>query len=389
MFEPNGPIAVHFGAGNIGRGFIGALLQDAGYQVVFADVNQPLIDSMRKKGSYLLTELADEPVTKTYENFIVLNSMSEADALTDWIAKAEIVTASVGANVLTRIAPNIEAGLRARRVGQQLVVMACENALGASEIIRSAMQDQNLATERAVFCNTAVDRIVPLQLEHSEPDVAVEPFSEWIIDSAPLQGRNLKLPGATFVDDLEPFIERKLYTVNTAHLAIALIGQRLGHLTVVEAMADQEVMEKANQALTETSAALIHKHGFDPDSHALYLRKTLSRLSNPAIDDEIVRIGRDPIRKLSRYERLIGPAAYYAEHLGTPEGLLNVVDAALSFRSPGDAEAARVQLLLATLTPQEFVFEVCGISAGHALFEPLVSLVELHKSSYTPQSQLG
>lgn len=389
MFEPNGPVAVHFGAGNIGRGFIGALLQDAGYQVVFADVNEPLIDSMREKGSYLLTELDENPVTKTYENFIVLNSITESQELIEWIAKAEIVTASVGANVLTRLAPTIEAGLRARTVGEQLVVMACENALGASEIIRSAMQDQRLASERAVFCNTAVDRIVPLQLEHSEPDVAVEPFSEWIIDSAPLQGRKLNLPGATFVEDLDPFIERKLYTVNTAHLSIALIGQRLGHLTVVEAMADPEVLEKANQALAETSAALIHKHGFDPAAHALYVKKTLSRLSNPAIDDEIVRVGRDPIRKLSRYERLIGPAAYHAEHLGLPEGLLEVVDAALSFRSPGDAEAARLQLLLATLTPQEFVFEVCGISAGHALYEPLVSLVEVHKSSYTPQSQLG
>jgi mannitol-1-phosphate 5-dehydrogenase len=388
MFDHNGPIAVHFGAGNIGRGFIGALLQDAGYQVVFADVNQPLIDSMLKKGSYRLTELDENPLTKLYDNYKVLNSITEAEELTQWIAKAELVTASVGANVLTRIAPVIEAGLEARSSDKKLVVMACENALGASEIIRSAMQNQSLASERAIFCNTAVDRIVPLQLEHSEPDVAVEPFSEWIIDSAPLKGRELDLPGATFVEDLDPFIERKLYTVNTAHLAIALVGQRLGHVTVVEAMSDAEVMDMALQALAETSAALIHKHGFDPQLHKLYVEKTLSRLSNPAIDDEIVRVGRDPIRKLSRFERLIGPAAYHAEHLGVPHALLEVVDAALSFRAPGDAEAARLQLLLATLTPAEFVFEVCGVSAPHALYEPLVSLVGLHKSSYTPQSQL-
>ncbi len=383
------PLAVHFGAGNIGRGFIGALLQDAGYLVVFADVNQELIDSMKALGSYTLTELASVPKQKLYKDFQVLNSVTETQELTQLIAKAEIVTASVGAKVLGRIAPVIEAGLNQRTSQDKLVVMACENALGASEIIKLAMQDQQLANQRAIFCNTAVDRIVPLQVEHSEPDVAVEPFSEWIIDSAPLAGRELNLPGATFVEDLDPFIERKLYTVNTAHLAVALIGQQFGHETVIEAMADSEVMPKVLAAIEETSAALIRKHGFDPVAHAAYVEKTLSRLSNPAIDDEIVRVGRDPLRKLSRYERLIGPAAYHAEHLGEPFALLEVIDAALSFQAPGDAEAARLQLFLATLSSSQFVFEVCGISVGHPLHEPLVELVDLHKSSYSPQSQLG
>ena len=383
------PLAVHFGAGNIGRGFIGALLQDAGYHVVFADVNQELIDSMKALGSYTLTELASVPKQKLYKDFQVLNSVTETQELTQLIAKAEIVTASVGANVLRRIAPVIEAGLNQRTSQDKLVVMACENALGASEIIKLAMQDQQLANQRAIFCNTAVDRIVPLQVEHSEPDVAVEPFSEWIIDSAPLAGRELNLPGATFVEDLDPFIERKLYTVNTAHLAVALIGQQFGHETVIEAMADSDVMPKVLAAIEETSAALIRKHGFDPVAHAAYVEKTLSRLSNPAIDDEIVRVGRDPLRKLSRYERLIGPAAYHAEHLGEPFALLEVIDAALSFQAQGDAEAARLQLFLATLSSSQFVFEVCGISVGHPLHEPLVELVDLHKSSYSPQSQLG
>ena len=383
------PLAVHFGAGNIGRGFIGALLQDAGYHVVFADVNQELIDSMKALGSYTLTELASVPKQKLYKDFQVLNSVTETQELTQLIAKAEIVTASVGANVLGRIAPVVEAGLSQRTSHDKLVVMACENALGASEIIKLAMQDQQLANQRAIFCNTAVDRIVPLQVEHSEPDVAVEPFSEWIIDSAPLAGRELNLPGATFVEDLDPFIERKLYTVNTAHLAVALIGQQFGHETVIEAMTDSEVMPKVLAVIEETSAALIRKHGFDPVAHAAYVEKTLSRLSNPAIDDEIVRVGRDPLRKLSRYERLIGPAAYHAEHLGEPFALLEVIDAALSFQAPGDAEAARLQLFLATLSSSQFVFEVCGISVGHPLHEPLVELLDLHKSSYSPQSQLG
>lgn len=388
MSEQNRPIAVHFGAGNIGRGFIGALLQDSGYHVVFADVNETLIAALREKGAYRLVELDENPITKTYTDFSVLHSVKDFDQLVTKIAVAEIVTASVGANLLERIAPTIEAGLKARKLDQKLVVMACENAIGASQTIRDAMADQDLAANSAIFCNTAVDRIVPLQLAASEPDVAVETFSEWIVDAGPLQGRELDLKGAIFVPDLTPFIERKLYTVNTAHLAIAYLGQQVGYRTVVAAMQDSDVLEATKAALEETTAVLIAKHGISEAQHRQYLEKTLRRITNPAIDDELVRVGRDPIRKLSRFERLIGPAAYYAENIGQPKALLRVIDAALSFESDNDVSVTRLQLLLRSLNPNEFAQEVCGISHEQKLHGQLTKLIAEHKANQA-QHQLG
>ena len=381
MAKQKGPIAVHFGAGNIGRGFIGALLQDAGYHVVFADVNQPLIDAMRTRGSYRVIELDGMLQSHSYDNFSVLNSQADELELMEQIADAELVTASVGAAVLSRIAPLIEAGLRLRTRREKLVVMACENALRASETIRDAMADQNLAYNQAIFCNTAVDRIVPVQLTGSEPDVSVESFSEWIIDQTPLGDRVLDIPGAIFVSDLNPYIERKLYTVNTAHLAIAYLGQRFGHKRVFESLQDPGVLAGTRLALSETAQVLIHKHGIDPAAHEKYVAKTLERISNPAVDDEVVRVGRDPIRKLSRNERLIGPAEYFAEHIGTPEGLLRVIDAALSFEAPGDSSVEHLQLTLRSLSAEEFALEICGISRSDALSPKLEDVIELHKSA--------
>ena len=90
------PIAVHFGAGNIGRGFIGAVLQDAGYFVVFADVNAGLIHALNDRGSYTLTELGAGSQKKTYTNYRALHSVEQRAELIGQLAKAEIITASVG-----------------------------------------------------------------------------------------------------------------------------------------------------------------------------------------------------------------------------------------------------------------------------------------------------
>jgi len=378
MVEQSAPIAVHFGAGNIGRGFIGALLQDAGYFVVYADVNQELIDSLNTPQGYLVTELDGKKRNHHYTNYTALNSVSDQVDLSQWIARAEIVTASVGASILPRIAPSIEAGLALRSSEERLVVMACENALRASEILRDAIQDDQMR-DKAVFCNTAVDRIVPLQPAGSEPDVSVEYFSEWVIDTSPLEGRSLRLPGAKQVSNLDPYIERKLYTVNTAHLAAAYLGELAGHHTIVAALNDPKVRAGTEAALAETSKVLVLKHGLKEKEHAKYVAKTLERISNPAVDDEVARVGRDPMRKLSRNERLIGPAAYYAEHVGRPEGLLAVIDAALSFGCSEDHSTQELRAKLGTMSVAEFAESVFGIGTGDALAPMLEEIINSHK----------
>lgn len=389
MKSPREPrLAVHFGAGNIGRGFIGAVLQDAGYHVVFADVNEGLISALREKGSYNLTELGNKPTTRTYSDFTALSSLADSEQLVNQIAQADIVTASVGAPILGKIAPTIEAGIRARTMPGKLIVMACENAIDASDMLFDAMLDRDLVATRAVFLNTAVDRIVPIQPGGSEPDVAVEDFSEWVIDVARLDGK-LDLPGATMVSNLGPFIERKLYTVNTAHLATAYLGQLAGHQTIVEALSDSKILNATAAVLGETSKVLVAKHKLDPKRHEAYVAKTLARIANPAVDDEIVRVGRQPLRKLAKNERLIGPALYFAEHFGEPKELLSVVSAALSFQSDNEPEVQRLGLLLASLSTDEFVAEVFGVGSHQELHKYLVATVDSHKRALAHQASIS
>jgi mannitol-1-phosphate 5-dehydrogenase len=229
--------------------------------------------------------------------------------------------------------------------------------------------------ENVLFANTAVDRIVPIQSDAATADVEVEEFEEWVIETRNLGDLDLGIPAAKLVPDLEPYIERKLYTVNTGHCCIAYAGQLSGFNTISEALGNERVRNLTEAVLKETSTFLVRKFGFDAFEHQAYVKKTLQRLSDPILDDELDRVGRDPLRKLSRTERLIGPAAGLAEQGTKPSALLEVVAAALKFHSEHDAQSLLLHDKLVHLSAEEFATTVCGISYGHPLFADLVAVI--------------
>jgi mannitol-1-phosphate 5-dehydrogenase len=371
------PSAVHFGAGNIGRGFIGLLLHEAGYDVVFSDVNATLIGMLNSTPSYRVIEAGVGGTEKTVTGYRGIDSSADPDALVAAIASADVVTTAVGPNVLKFVAPAIAAGILARPVSAApLAVMACENALGATALLRDHVLTHTGDTDlagRAVFANTAVDRIVPEQSADGL-DVLVEPYCEWAVESTPFGSALPDIPGAHFVPDLAPYIERKLFTVNTGHATTAYHGRLAGHATIAAALGDAAVRSKVEAVLGETAEFLVAKHDFPPAEQQAYLQKTLERFSNPAIDDSVERVGRQPLRKLSRHERFVGPAAEIAEAGGSATALLGAMAAALRFDAPGDEEAVKLQAMLRDGT--DIVADVMGLTPDDDLYDAAVAAVQ-------------
>ncbi|GAB3850986.1 mannitol-1-phosphate 5-dehydrogenase [Nesterenkonia populi] len=376
--------AVHFGAGNIGRGFVGLLLHEGGYEVVFSDVAAPLVDALAAADSYTVHEVGAGGQDRTVTGFRALNSAESPEAVAAEVADADVVTTAVGPTILKLIAPHILAGLRERAEdAAPLQVMACENAIGATDTLREhiaelAGDEWGALSSNAVFANTAVDRIVPGQPSEGGIDVTVEPFYEWAIEQGAFGGRLPSIPGAHFVDELGPYIERKLFTVNTGHATAAYLGQRAGLDAIAEALADEKVGAGVAAALEETSALLRAKHGFTDEEMTEYRTTILDRFRNPALPDTVDRVGRQPLRKLSRSERLIGPAAEAAEQGLAVDGLLSAVDAALEFT--GDEQAQQLHQLLdrmraAEVSPEAVTAEVTGLDPVHPLFDRVRDIV--------------
>jgi mannitol-1-phosphate 5-dehydrogenase len=374
--------AVHFGAGNIGRGFIGLLLQNAGYEVVFTDVDAPLIDALATIPSYEVHEVGSSPRTLTVSNYRALNSAGNEAGVVAEIATADLVTTAVGPNILRFIAPLIARGIADRSPAlPPLQVMACENAINATDLLRGQVLDELESIGRAalidgaVFANTAVDRIVPAQDRGTGLDVTVEEFFEWAIETGPFGGALPPIAEAHFVDDLGPYIERKLFTVNTGHATVAYHGFLRGAESIAEAMRIPDVVAEVEEVLAETARLLIAKHGFDPAVHEAYVRQNLARFANTQLPDTPERVGRSPLRKLSRNERFIGPAVGLAERGIAPVALLRTIGAALRFDVASDDESVTMRRLLRTLTAEEFTAQVTGLRAEDALFADVVAVV--------------
>ncbi|MCR1287181.1 mannitol-1-phosphate 5-dehydrogenase [Shouchella clausii] len=367
--------AVHFGAGNIGRGFIGALLVDAGYEVTFVDVNEKIIDALNERNEYEVTIAGDRKETETVTNVRGINSKTNEKEAIDAIAEADIVTTAVGPTVLPYIAKTIAQGLKQRTAGKPVNIIACENAIRATsqlkkDVLSHLSEEETTALLKdAGFADAAVDRIVPNVQSDDILHVTVEPFFEWVVEKPALKGDAVQLGKAVLVDDLAPYIERKLFTVNTGHAVAAYVGYRKGKKTIKEALADDYIKHRVRGALNETKAMLVEEYQFDAEAHEDYIDKILLRFQNPHLEDLVERVGRGPIRKLGPADRLVKPAKYLAEKGLHPESLAETIFDALHFYAEGDPESEQLRALVDEKGYVDAFCEISKLEKDHPLVE--------------------
>jgi mannitol-1-phosphate 5-dehydrogenase len=374
-------LAIHFGAGNIGRGFIGNLLFHSGYETCFVDVNREIVDLLNEKKEYrvVLAEQSQEEVV--IKNVRAINSALNPKQVIDAIAEADLVTTAIGPNILPFIANLLADGLRKRieRTDKPLNIIACENMIGGTSFLKEKIYEKLTVDEisqfegRFGFPDSAVDRIVPNQVNEDKLMVKVEPFYEWVVEEPKIIGEKPPVKGITYVQELVPFIERKLFTVNTGHALAAYFGYHYRMETINSAMANKEISELVEGSLKESGAFLVKKYGFNEEDHNKYIQKIIGRFSNVYIVDEVTRVGRSPIRKLGPNDRLVSPARQYVEVFGTePTFLLKGIAAALSYDVQSDEEAVKVQTTIREQGIEAAIEKYTELNSTSILFKGVV-----------------
>lgn len=342
--------AIQFGAGNIGRGFIGYLLNKSGYKLVFADVFDNVIDQINGDKTYTIHVKDVENEDIKVEDVSAVNSTR--DEIVDEITDASIITTAVGPLNLVKIADKLAQGITKRyeeKSEKYLNIIACENAIKASESLKGYVYEKlegevkSYADKFVGFPNCSVDRIVPPSKNENPLDVTVENYYEWNVEEAGFKGEISKIKGMNLVGNLEAYIERKLFTLNTGHASTAYLGSLKGYNTIDQSINDTEIEEQVRKIMQESGEALIAKFGFNKEDHFAYIEKIIKRFKNPYLQDDVKRVGREPIRKLSVNERFVKPINTALEYNLPIDNLLIGLAAALNFRNEEDKQAVEMQ----------------------------------------------
>lgn len=366
--------AIQFGAGNIGRGFIGYLLSKSGYHVVFADINKELMETINKDGGYDVEVVGQSLTRERVDGVSGLSSVG--NEILELMEEVELITTAVGPNVLKIIAPTIAQAIRARMESASktyLNIIPCENKLAAGDFLKEevekSLSEEEIAymNEYVGFVNAAVDRIVPPFQSDKITDVRVEDFSEWIVDRNQFKGEIPKVEGMKLTDNLRAYTERKIFTLNTGHASTAFMGYRKGYDTIDESIKDDEILDLVYNIMEETGNVLIKKYGFDRGEHEAYIERILNRFRNPYLKDQLVRVAREPLRKLSYDDRFIRPLRYILEENLDYGYLIKGVAAGLKYDYEGDAEALKMQEIIAGNDLGLAIERICGLDRDSLL----------------------
>ena len=372
--------AIMYGAGNIGRGFIGQLFSMSGYEIGFVDVNEAVISKLNADKQYnIYVTDGDDYKTYTVKNAYGINGR-DIPTVADEIASADIMATAVGVNILKFIAEPISAGVKARKargIDTPLNIIICENMIGADEYLTEMIKSYLNDDEKAYFdkyialVEPSIGRMVPATPKHiAEKDflaVCVEPYCELPVDRAAFKG---EIPEIANMIPFSPFafyIRRKLFMHNMSHALTAYLGALKGYEYIWQANGDYDIRSTARDALAEISKAMAAEYGVSPSDLEVFSYDLILRYDNKLLGDTVERVGKDTKRKLSENDRFVGAIRLCLKHGITPENIIRGMAAGLLFCPEGDTASLELTTFLKENGVYATLEKYCGIDKSDNL----------------------
>jgi mannitol-1-phosphate 5-dehydrogenase len=269
------------------------------------------------------------------------------------------------------------AARRQRGVDAPLNIIICENLKEASAIFRDLVAEhleapaQGYMAKHVGFVSTVIARMVPelpAGLRARDPSlIIVEPYKELPVDRSGFAGDIPEIVGMQPRDNFAFYTARKLYLHNMTHAILGYLGYRRGYELGYEALEDAEVRPILDGALDESVQGLAARYDVPAEQLREYVADLVARCANRALADPILRLARDPLRKLAPTDRLVG-AARMAEAAGIePLDLSWGIAGALAYDAPSDAIAVELQERIAQDGVESVLESVCEIDPQEPL----------------------
>jgi len=333
---------VQFGAGNIGRSFIGQLFGRNGWEIVFIDINDIVVDALNQRGEYRIYVKATgkEDQILIVPNVRAVNGKDE-ETVVEEIKNADMVCTSVGSGVLPYILPVIAEAIVQRENVLDLVL--AENIRNGADFVRKILKehlpDLFPLNKKVGLVETSIGKMVPImRAEDVERDplaVFAETYNNLIVDKRGFLNSVPDFKELKPVENIAAYVDRKLFIHNLGHAASAYLGYAYNeNFTYIwQALEVDNIYNKVRKAMFESAQALLLEY---PDALTLesleeHIDDLLFRFQNKALGDTIFRVGRDLFRKLNRDDRILGAMRLAAKHSLSSDSILAVFYAACNF----------------------------------------------------------
>lgn len=378
--------AIVFGAGKIARGFIGQLLYLSGFETIFIDVNQELIDKLNKDKSYHVYILGDSSKDSDVTNFQAIH-LRDTGEIQEAMRTADIAFVSVGGQNLVSVGARIAEIYNIYGVKPSpFNFVTCENWKDAGDTLRSAITS-SLSEEIRDDFNTYVGVneavIMRSATQPSEELAHQDPTGVWVQNYwyLPISAEHFKGDLPSIIDtelmqNFGSFLTQKMYTNNTSNAVIAYNGYLLGYDILAEAANSREISDLLDQVYPEINETLIKELHLDPDQQEEFARKARAKYTDWTIVDRVIRHGKDPIRKLGPSDRLIAPARMAIRQGIYPRIIIDTIAKALFFDEPSDEAAMKLKKLRQEQGIPYVLKEICELQEDEPLYEEVIKAVE-------------
>ncbi|MDP4132825.1 MAG: mannitol dehydrogenase [Bacillota bacterium] len=373
--------ALMYGGGNIGRGFIGQVLCESGYEVSFVDVNKELVSTLNKEGQYPVRILKGEGFEEVIVNHVSAIDGTDIEAVSDAISGSDLCATAVGVNVLKFIAKPFKEGIVKRfTIGNKkpLDIIICENLIGADEYLKGLIKDlmteeEKKYLENVGFVEASIGRMVPVQTDEMKDGnplrVCVESYNRLPVDKAAFKGEIPAIENLVPYTPFSYYIERKLFVHNMGHAACAYLGKYCGKEFIYEAINIPEVELIVIRAMTESINAMSKKYSVDTDPLFRHVENLIYRFSNKQLGDTASRVGGDIKRKLSPNDRLVG-AYNLCKEMGTDNTYIALaIAASLLFEREGEEK----------LKPEYILTEISKIEKDSEDYKKIMNIYDCFK----------
>ena len=371
---------MHFGAGNIGRGFFGHLYHESGYHIIFVDIVDEVIKIINEMAQYPIWIVGDKVEKIVIDNISGI-SLKDEKKIIDIGADLDLISFSVGANNVKGITPILAKIIEKKFSSENsgfLNIIIGENLKNASSIVGQWINQHlrenfsRIMKEKVGLVETVLSRMVPIvpdELKKQYPLlVLVEPYKTMPVAKNMFKGAPPNINGFLMVDDIKPYEAMKLYIHNFTHAAFAYAGHKKNYKYIWEAVKDKKIENLVRNAYLEIKGAIHKKYRIEDQEIEAYYGDLLERFSNKGLGDTIIRVAREPIRKLGPEERIIGAAKLCQEQGIIPEYVCFFAACCLHYDEPTDVESQKLKTLILTEGVDSALKNISGLDERNPIF---------------------